>query len=59
MQIRRRRATLLEVLFELQIDPERILVRRVLIRTVPRLPDWVIRPDEWGDHEAWPIVDMD
>lgn len=51
-------ASLVEVLFELRVDPESILVRRVLISTLPKLPDWVIRPDEWSAHAAWPIVEL-
>ena len=51
-------ATLIEVLFELVVEPERILVRRVLIRSLPKLPDWAIRPDEWIAHEPWPIVEL-
>ena len=36
---------------------DRIIVRRVVLTDVPRVPDWVLRPEEWG-NAPWPIVDL-
>lgn len=52
------RASLLEVLFRIDITPERIIVRRILLRHLDRLPAWVTNPSEWTDQPAWPIVDI-
>ena len=52
------RATLLEVLFHIDILPERVIVRRVLLREMDRLPGWVVNPDEWGGEPPWPVVDV-
>jgi hypothetical protein len=51
-------ATLVRVSFLLEVAPDRILVRRVILTTEPRLPDWVMRPDEWGNRTPWPVMDV-
>ena len=51
-------AALLEVLFLLTPDPIGILIRRVLLTPVERLPDWVSRPAEWSAQPPWPVVDL-
>ncbi len=50
--------TLLQVLFVLVADESEIGVRRVLLTEMERLPDWVLRPDEWGAYPPWPVVDL-
>jgi hypothetical protein len=52
------RAALLEVLFHIDIEPERIIVRRVLLNQLDRLPGWVVNPTEWTDEPNWPIIDV-
>ena len=52
------KATLLEVLFSFRAKPDRIVVRRVKVRDLDRLPDWVSRPDEWGAYPPYPVVDL-
>jgi hypothetical protein len=52
------RATLLEVLFHIDITPERIIVRRVLLREFGRPPGWVSNTAEWPNAGAWPVVDL-
>jgi hypothetical protein len=49
--------TLVEVLFRLASNPDRILVRRVILTTMSQLPGWVSNPSEWG-HQPWPVVDV-
>ena len=51
------RASLLEVLFHIDIIPERINVRRALLRHLDRLPPWVANPGEKTDDPPWPIVE--
>ncbi len=50
-------ATLVEVLFRLHVDEERIVVRRVLLTPVRTLPDYVTKPKRWR-AKPWPIVDV-
>lgn len=53
------RAALVEVLFRVEVEPDRIVVRRVVIVEHPRLPGWVVNPSEWMSPVApWPIVDV-
>jgi hypothetical protein len=51
-------AALLEVLFTIEVNPEGIAVRRVLLTPLDRLPDWSLRPDAWGAYPPWPVVDV-
>ncbi len=51
-------ATLVRVSFRLEVEPERVLLRRILLTQMPSLPDWVLRPDEWGNVTPWPVVDL-
>lgn len=51
-------ATLVEVLFRIHADEERILVRRVILTAVERLPAYVENVAEWGLASPWPIVDV-
>ena len=52
------RASLLEVLFHIDITPERIIVRRVLLRHLERLPGWVVNSAEWTGEPPWPVVQI-
>ena len=52
------RASLLEILFLITHEPDGITVRRVLVTTVDRLPDWVVNPSEWPGDKPWPVVDL-
>jgi hypothetical protein len=52
------RATLVEVLFRLDEESDRILIRRILLREMDRLPGWVLNPAEWPGDMPWPVVDL-
>lgn len=49
--------TLVEVLFTFVSNPDRVLVRRVILTPMARLPEWVTNPSEWV-HQSWPVVDV-
>ena len=51
-------AALVEVLFELAILPDRVVVRRVVVTEMARLPGWVVNPAEWGGERPWPVVEL-
>jgi hypothetical protein len=51
-------ATLIRMSFRLEGGPDRIVIRRVVLTHEPRLPDWVLRPDEWGNVSPWSVVDL-
>lgn len=52
------RAGLIEVLFELIVEPKHLAVNRILVRRLARLPGWVVNPAEWSRDPPWPIVDL-
>lgn len=52
------RVAFLEVLFHLEVEPDRIVVRRVLCQQMARLPGWIANPAEWPGEKPWPVVDL-
>lgn len=52
------RAALVQVLFDLSDEEDRLLVSRVLVREFERLPPWATDPTGWGSVAPWPVVDL-
>ncbi len=52
------RAALIQVLFDLSDEEDRLLVSRILLRDFERLPPWATDPIGWGNVTPWPVVDL-